>query len=404
MRIGIDDTDSPAGMCTTYLAAVLVSRLEKAGIAVNEARLIRLNPNVIYKTRGNAAICLDAGGDPVSAFAVACQAVDELAELDGEETNPGVVVVDDPPAPAFYWQAVKDFCTLDEAISVLEAAGARYRGWKNCRGLIGATAAVCAELPDATFELLAYRDPENRGPRFIDRESFFAADAATTPHTWDTVDYASDLVVCVPHTPDPVLYGIRGESAAWVREAACHVKTEEPVLTQVFVTNQGTDVHLRQGRIGDLREGRSYLVEGTVASPPVTGTGGHTSFLLADEEVSVTCMAYEPTKGFRETVRQLRPGDRVRVAGSAKGGSINLEKIEVAWLAPDIATRPPLCPSCGRRMKSAGAGQGWRCRRCRLSTRTPETIETPRLLSPGWYEVPSCARRHLARPLIRRPQ
>lgn len=404
MRIGIDDTDSPAGMCTTYLAAVLIPRLADAGIALQEARLIRLNPNVIYKTRGNAAVCLEATGNMDEAFDLACEAVDDLAELDAQETNPGVVVIDEPPGPALYRQAVQDFCTLDEAISILEGAGARYRGWKNRRGLIGATAAVCAELPDATFELLAYRDHGRRGPREINRESFFSADAATTPHTWDTVDHAGDIVVCIPHTPDPVLYGIRGESPAWVREAARHVRTESPVLTRVFRTNQGTDAHLQPGRIGELKEGRSYLVEGTVASLPVTGHGGHTTVVLHEGAASVTCMAYEPTKGFRDTVRLLRPGDRLRVAGSAKGGSINLEKFEVTGLAHDIVTRPPLCPSCGRRMKSAGAGKGWRCRRCRTRTDTPENIDLPRLLSPGWYEVPPCARRHLARPLIRQRQ
>ena len=56
MIIGIDDTDSREGMCTTYLGAVLVSRLEEAGFTVREARLIRLNPNVRFKTRGNAAM------------------------------------------------------------------------------------------------------------------------------------------------------------------------------------------------------------------------------------------------------------------------------------------------------------------------------------------------------------
>jgi len=50
-RIGIDDTDSPAGMCTTYLAAVLIRRLHRAGVRVIEARLVRLNPNVPEKTR-----------------------------------------------------------------------------------------------------------------------------------------------------------------------------------------------------------------------------------------------------------------------------------------------------------------------------------------------------------------
>ena len=51
MLIGIDDTDSPAGMCTTYLGAVLARRLIHDHMQVKEARLVRLNPNVTFKTR-----------------------------------------------------------------------------------------------------------------------------------------------------------------------------------------------------------------------------------------------------------------------------------------------------------------------------------------------------------------
>ncbi len=50
MLIGIDDTDSPSGMCTTYLGALLARRLIRMHMPVREARLLRLNPNVIYKT------------------------------------------------------------------------------------------------------------------------------------------------------------------------------------------------------------------------------------------------------------------------------------------------------------------------------------------------------------------
>ena len=93
------------------------------------------------------------------------------------------------PIPAFYEKAVTDFCQIEEAVGILEAAGARYRGYKNRRGLIGATAAVASELPDQTSEILVYRKPERFGtPRNVDRASLFAAEEATFPHTWDTVE------------------------------------------------------------------------------------------------------------------------------------------------------------------------------------------------------------------------
>ena len=68
MFIGIDDTDSPQGMCTTYLGAVLIRRLVREHMRVHEARLVRLNPNVTWKTRGNAAVSLQVEGDEKTAF------------------------------------------------------------------------------------------------------------------------------------------------------------------------------------------------------------------------------------------------------------------------------------------------------------------------------------------------
>jgi len=402
MWIGIDDTDSPAGMCTTYIGAVLVRRLEHAGIRVVDTRLVRLNPNVIHKTRGNAAICIEAVGDLEAAFDLVARCVEELAEFDNPMTNPGLVVSPARPPPEFYYAALRDFCTVDEAVRLLEATGALYRGYKNRRGLIGATAAIASEFPDKTYELLAYRKRGVWGtPRHVDARSLFRAEEMTYPHTWDTVDRENGVVVGVPHTPDPVLFGIRGESPAWVEMARSFVRSEESAFEQVYVTNQGTDGHLIPGSIGTLREGRSYLAGGRVIGSPKTGRGGHVSIILENNGAEVRCMAYEPTKGFRDVVRALLPGDIVVATGSYKGGSLNLEKIGVACLADAVRVRPPVCPACGKRMTSAGTGKGYKCRTCGERSREAGIERIERQMRPGWYEVPPSARRHLARPRVR---
>ncbi len=402
MRIGIDDTDSPSGMCTTYLGAVLARRLIRDHMRVLSARLVRLNPNVTWKTRGNAAVALDVKGDPDRAFAIACATVEEFADFSCENTNPGVVVAEKLPDPAFYEKAVKDFCEIDEAVGILDATGARYRGYKNRRGLIGATAAVSGVFPDQTSEILVYRKPERFcTPRSVDRASLFTAEEATFPHTWDTVDTENEVVVCVPHTPDPVLFGIRGESPSWVMLARSMIESEEPGIEQIWVTNQGTDAHLIAGKIGELREGLSYHVRGEVIEAPVTGTGGHVSFTLGDNGQSVRCMAYEPTKGFRHIVRCLVAGDEVIAVGSYKKGSINLEKMRLVSLSRAVTTRPPICPLCEKRMTSDGRGKGYKCKKCGAHAPGPEVTAVPRTIAPGWYEVPPTARRHLAKPLCR---
>ncbi|MCQ8893299.1 MAG: tRNA(Ile)(2)-agmatinylcytidine synthase [Methanolinea sp.] len=400
--IGIDDTDSPRGMCTTYLGAVLLRRLKRAGVRVHEARLVRLNPNVPEKTRGNAAVCLVAEGSRRIAFRLACEAVEELADLSHERTHPGVVVSDGPLSPDFYTRAVQSFCTLDEALALLAGSGALFRGYKEKRGLIGATAAVCSRFDDATYEVLVYRSADRFGtPRSVDRQSLFDADRETFPHTWDTVDRGNDLVVCVPHTPDPVLFGIRGERPGWIALARERVISERPACEQVWVTNQGTDAHIVPGTIGSLAEGHSYLVGGTVCAPPQTFLGGHVCLTITDGTTALPCMAYEPTRGFRDVVRSLLPGDVVRVCGSYKRGSINLEKLAVDSAPPITLTRPPVCERCGKRMTSAGKDKGYKCRRCGGRSDRPIRAILPRTVSPGWYEVPPSARRHLARPLCR---
>ncbi len=405
MRLGIDDTDSPSGMCTTYLGAVVARRLARSGIPVGQARLVRLNPNVPWKTRGNAAVCLEFDGDGKTAFGIACSAVDELAEHSCDGTNPGVVVTGDRLPPWFYQKAVSDFCKLEEAEEILEHAGALYRGWGNKRGLIGATAAAASEFSDSTWEILSYRKKHNWGiPRLVDRESLFAAEEATYPHTWDTVDRACKAVVCVPHTPDPVLFGIRGESPQWVMKARSMIHSEDPAFDQLWVTNQGTDAHLVAGRIGSLEEGRSYTVCGIVAAGASSGPGGHVSIAIMDPISSafrVDCLAFEPTKDFRGIVRGLLPGDRILAAGSYKRGSINLEKLCIVSLVNADVRRPPPCTICGKRMTSAGKGKGFKCRTCRARETEPEIDRIDRTVRPGWYEVPPVARRHLAKPLCR---
>jgi tRNA(Ile2)-agmatinylcytidine synthase len=112
-------------------------------------------------------------------------------------------------------------------------------------------------------------------------------------------------------------------------------------------------------------------------------------------------MAYEPTKNFRQIVRQLVPGDEVIAIGSFKKGSINLEKIEIVSLAHLVTSRPPICTTCNKRMTSDGTGKGWKCKKCGAHAKDPEIKEISRTLKPGWYEVPPTARRHLAKPLCR---
>lgn len=408
LYVGLDDTDSKLGMCTTYLAAVLAERL--AGFKLSGyPRLIRFNPNIRYKTRGNAGLCivLDAGPEALDEVErIALDAIREYAWLEDENTNPGLVIYSGEVSPElkdYALRVVRDVVEIAEAEALAKMYGMRISKFKNGRGIIGALGAIALELYDHTYELLAYRQPENYDkPRWLDKASVYSMDAATYPDTWDNVDLHNKVIVFSPHTPDPVLYGIRGNSPGILIKAQRMLVTEPVERSQIFITNQGTDMHLLSAAsIAEAKDDRSYLIKGKVTQTPITREGGHVFFEIADETASLKCAAFEPTKNFREIVRKLAVGDEIRVYGSVKDRTVNLEKLEILSLAPLTRMVSPVCPQCDRHMESAGARQGYRCKRCRTKAPGLITEEINRDLELGLYEVPPTARRHLARQIIR---
>ncbi len=408
MFIGIDDTDSEAGLCTTYLAAVLMDRLRmnSLGGILGLPKLIRLNPCAQFKTRGNAAIAFEIETDrPLEAKDMAMQTVLELSDLSGENTNPGLVVADEvtPEMKAFYHRALTEILEIAEARELLEDGGIWHRGLKKGRGLIGALAAIGADLhDDHTYELIPYRERKRWGtPRQIDAGSVWEADALTYPKTWDTVDYHNKRIVFAPHSGDPVLFGIRGSDPEAIEQAFQTIKSEPWERRVLYITNQGTDAHILSGNISDVKENQSYRLKGTVAEPPRAIEGGHLFFSLQNGKGLLNCAAFEPTKNFRDIVKKLLPGDELEVYGAVRDGTLNLEKMNVLRLAEQEALVAPLCSQCGRRMESAGKGQGYRCRRCKTRANGRERVLMARELKTGFYEVPPCARRHLAKPLVR---
>lgn len=416
MIIGIDDTDSNEGMCTTYLGALLLDELQAYGTVETLPLLIRLNPTIPYKTRGNAAVALKLKTDcPEKVIAHVVSRIEEFARMECEKTNPGAVFIPEkaygklkPVLRKFMEKTVKDVIEIEEAKNLILESGVPSKGFKNGRGLIGALAACGAMLNlekwDHTFEYLAYRQKEKWGtPREIEKGSFFEADRKTYPDTWDTVDLKNRLVVCVPHSADPVLFGIRGKNPAIVTKAASLIRAEPVERFAIYRTNQGTDMHLISVEsLAEIRDMHSYRLEGTVSAVPKTIHGGHVIFPIQDKEGSeIDCAAFEPTKNFRLLIRRLRPGDRVLISGSVNFGTLNIEKIEIKQLVPLYKEENPICPTCGKHMKSSGQTQGFRCKKCGTQAASKTLCETKRNLTAGLYEVPPCARRHLAKPLAR---
>ena len=222
--------------------------------------------------------------------------------------------------------------------------------------------------------------------------------------TFNNYDYENGKVVLAPHSPCPVLFGIRGDVPGDLPSAMTKLRGESPQRWLLFETNQGTNDHVRPGD-WSLRPQTATSIEGIVSTAPRTLPGGHVLFVL-EGRGRVTVATYEPSKQFRRVVRSLRPGDRVQVWGSVRDEprSLNLERIRILSLAADVVkvANPP-CPECGTRMKRLGRAKGYRCRddHRHLPSDAALVQRRGRLVALGVYEPPACARRHLAMPLKR---
>ena len=420
LHIGFDDTDSPKGGCTTYIAALLVQKLHDLGTAfIDYPNLIRLNPNVPWKTRGNGALCLRVECEENLAEEVketVIETIEENAELSYTGTDPGAVFfLGEIPRDVedFARRAVQGIVKMEEALRLIKTFRAEAVGFKKGRGIIGGLAAIGEKLKqDHTYELIAYRTPENRGtPRRIVASSVIKMNKTVGRYTFNNVDPETKRILITPRGPDPVLYGIRGENPEILRKAHEMVLSEEPIERWIiFRTNQGTDAHLKRAiAVSDVKPYNPVVVRGTVATNPVVIQGGHVIFSIEDPSGKVDCAAYEPTGKLKDVAKLLRTGDLIEVSGGVRPPSsenpitINLEKIRVLKLAPLVVFKNPKCPKCGKRMTSMGKDKGFKCKRCgfRDSKMKKTSYEVERPLKPGLYVTSPRSQRHLTKPLSR---
>jgi tRNA(Ile2)-agmatinylcytidine synthase len=406
MLVGIDDTDSPKGMCTTYLATLLVKKLRVSELP----KLIRLNPNIPYKTRGNGAVSFKIEDNEKTKKEV-IKYVKKYAHFSDPKTNPGIAFVPHlnetkkKTLSKFYRKTLREIVEIDEAEKVASTIGAKLIKFKNGRGIIGALAACGAILEDKTYELISYRTEENFGKRRrIDVESVYRMNERFYPKCFDNVDLDVNQVLITPRGCDPVFCGIRGETPDVLEDAWNMVKPlEEIKLTQLFETNQATDAHLFAKKIAYVRQYDCVILRGVVSTKSEYSTGGHVFFKMKDETGEITCSAFRQTRSLRKVVSSLIPGDKLMVCGGIgkHKNTVNIEKIKIEKLAVNSTYVNPSCH--GRRMTSLGKNKGFRCRVCSKKFPHKRKIKSilPRELSLGLYESPPSARRHLSKPLIR---
>jgi tRNA(Ile2)-agmatinylcytidine synthase len=422
MYIAVDDTDSRQGMCTTYVLSEIILR---SGLdLIGFPGLVRLNPAIQHKTRGNGALIANLGkgrGDPIRVgtfngmdlfsyrkgtsvsdgedlMDLAGEVINEMAELEEPETNPGIVVSENKFEQTFYWKAVREEVSILDAEKFIRNQGGRFRKIKNGRGIIGSAAAISWPGNLVTYEFLSYKYP-NGTPIKSETKMGAAKVAERITGSFNNIDLRNGYPAIFPKERTPVVFGVRGTSWEHLANGAKEIiKLNDLDIDRsiLYMTNQATDDHI----IFDpesISSGSSYSIEGRISDDPYSITGGHYFSTMKSGLLELKIAAFEPTKEFRRIFSRLKTGDLVRVFGTFKDGCLNIEKLEVKVTSEIYRRLPPLCDQCGASMRSKGHND-YRCSQCGNRSSMPAFSIVHRDLQPGMYNVPVIARRHLSRP------
>ncbi|MGI0004006.1 MAG: TiaS agmantine-binding domain-containing protein, partial [Candidatus Nitrosotenuis sp.] len=210
LNIGFDDTDSPKGMCTTYLAYKLVDSLRKENVKfLDYPRLVRFNPNIPWKTRGNGAVSLRVETrTPAKIKKKIIKFVTKFSDL-RNGANPGVVFFENDAIPPqfseFSKNALWKLISRSDAKKFISENNLESFHIGNGQGLVGAIGAIGYRFDDHTFELLSYRKRSQFGKkRKIVGSSVQKMQEETYPHTFNSYDSKKGRVLFAPHGPDPV--------------------------------------------------------------------------------------------------------------------------------------------------------------------------------------------------------
>ncbi len=414
LNVGFDDTDSPKGMCTTFLAYKIIDLLHKQKIEfLDFPRLIRFNPNIPWKTRGNGAVSFKIKTKNPSKTKNQIKNL-VLKYSDTENgANPGLVFLESDNIPSEFtkfsklalWQLInrnnaKKFAKQNN----LEI---HYQG--NGQGLIGAIGAVGYDFDDHTLELLSYRKKSKFGKkRKISTQSVQNMQERTSPNTFNSFDTKKGRVLITPHGPDPVFYGVRGENVNSLVHATKILKTSEKLDGyMIFKSNQGTGDHLKNKlNHKNMKPYASGKISGVISNNPKVVKGGHVFFKINSDNHEFWCAVYKPT-GMTVAASNLLKGDKINVGGGVRKASknfpriINLEFFHIISLARNTKLSNPKCKKCNKKMKSKGTDQGFQCIRCGKKASAKVILKVPRNIKKQLYLPKISAHRHLTRPLQR---
>ncbi len=412
IHLGIDDTDSDDGMCTTYLITLILENLINEDIKLTDyPNLIRLNPNIPWRTRGNAALCIRLDTDnPDKIFKIAKKTMIKNSESKNNKANSGLVMLCRKKVPRNIMRFAEN-CTskevkMEEMRKLVKNKDIKYFGQGNKRGLIGALASIGNTLEnDHTYELIAYRK-DGRGERGVSLQSILKIDKKKEYSLFSNIDYSNHRVLITPHGNDPILFALRGNNPEHLYKAMSELKLYEDVERFViFRSNQGTNEHLRN-RLDEsvLKTYDSGYITGKMIERPIVIKGGHVFIKIKNNNKIINCAIYAPTISLKNLARNLKTGDEIEVGGgiskkSKKFGRIlNAEYIRIIKLTDRNSKKNPLCKKCSKSMKSIGKNKGYRCIKCGSRSNKIRRIKNNIEIENKLYLPVLSAQRHLIKP------
>jgi Predicted DNA-binding protein containing a Zn-ribbon domain len=417
LHIGIDDTDTTEGGCTTYVASILIENLKKAGFDLFDyPYLVRLNPNIPFKTRGNAAVCIRIIAKNKDVIPIITDTIERLKifkDIDGEKPQPVICFYEGNithELEEFYKRCLIEVVDIKDALKIVEKYNIKYLAFrKGIRGLVGAVAAIGALFKEGyTYELIAYRKMDQKSLiRPINLEKVKELDIQFKNFTFHNLDYGKNRILITPHGKDPVLYGIRGKDPEVLLKFSEKLGIKEYIeRIMIFKTNQGTNIHLKVAKGKKLFKPYCVVNETfEVIEDPIVIKGGHVLIKVKSDGNVMTAAVYKESGKMNILARYLKKGDLIEIGGGIRKEpflTINCEKIVVKKLAKTYKEINPYCITCGSKMESEGKGKGLRCKNC--SYTIPFSfkllIEEKRPLEENLILVPPPrSRRHLSEPI-----
>ena len=402
--LGVDDHDSQIGGCTTHFSTLLIKYLiEKENILlVDFPSLVRLNPNIPWKTRGNGSIKIvfKSNKDIHDLLDIiwnkSIEYTTEISKADKFNRKPGVALIEyNPPILEkigwIYEKTVTDVIPIDLAKKIAEKYNILIKG---DRGVIGSIAALGFNSDKFTYELLTYRNADEE--RKVNEESVVAFEEKYFPKVFANYDFIKRKALITPHGNDPVLYGVRGLDPYILLNALKEIKTENTIEnSMIFKSNQATDAHV--------------AVHGTLYQTTITRVKVKEVKILKGGDVIVIgengdhIIFYKETGELNLVAQQLINGDEIEVIGAIKpsiqyGRIIEAERLTIISLSSFKSVNPK-CPICGGSSESLGRGKGFRCKKCGYTFfGNKVNVEIERGLIKSTYQ--SRVYRHLTKPIF----